>query len=168
MGVGLAVLRWPDVITPDVITYARFMPLYEGVVAVLLTAMSLVAFLGLRYPVRSRSASRSRQSGSGVGPSPSCWGGAATSRAVIGHPRCRRPLGVVPNAADAVAQPPPGRCAVPGQPGAGHRAGSGPGGGAAAGCPDGAGAMGATSFDPGSVPPWSSRNGGYVSVISEV
>jgi hypothetical protein len=28
------------------------MPLYEGVVAVLLTAMSLLAFLGLRYPVR--------------------------------------------------------------------------------------------------------------------
>ena len=28
------------------------MPLYEGVVAVLLTAMSLLALLGLRYPVR--------------------------------------------------------------------------------------------------------------------
>jgi hypothetical protein len=47
MGVGLAVVRWPDVIG-----YDGTMPLYEGVVAVLLTAMSLLAFLGLRYPVR--------------------------------------------------------------------------------------------------------------------
>ena len=47
MGVGLAVVRWPDVIG-----YDYSMPLYEGVVAVLLTAMSLLAFLGLRYPVR--------------------------------------------------------------------------------------------------------------------
>ena len=47
MGVGLAVVRWPDVIT-----YDRAMPTYEGVTAVLLTAMSLLAFLGLRYPVR--------------------------------------------------------------------------------------------------------------------
>jgi hypothetical protein len=47
MGIGLAVVRWPDVIG-----YDRSMPLYEGVVAVLLTAMSLLALLGLRYPVR--------------------------------------------------------------------------------------------------------------------
>jgi hypothetical protein len=47
MGVGLAVVRWPDVIG-----YDRSTPLFEGVVAVLLTAMSLLAFLGLRYPVR--------------------------------------------------------------------------------------------------------------------
>ncbi len=47
MGVGLAVVKWPDVIA-----YDHSMPLYEGVVAVLLTAMSLLAFLGLRYPVR--------------------------------------------------------------------------------------------------------------------
>ena len=47
MGVGLAVVRWPDVIG-----YDRSTPLYEGVVAFLLTAMSLLAFLGLRYPVR--------------------------------------------------------------------------------------------------------------------
>lgn len=47
MGVGLAVVRWPDVIA-----YDRSTPLYEGIVAVLLTAMSLLAFLGLRYPVR--------------------------------------------------------------------------------------------------------------------
>jgi hypothetical protein len=47
MGLGLAVVKWPLVIG-----YDRSMPLYEGVVAVLLTAMSLLAFLGLRYPVR--------------------------------------------------------------------------------------------------------------------
>jgi hypothetical protein len=47
MGIGLAVVRWPDVIA-----YDRSTPLYEGIVAVLLTAMSLLAFLGLRYPVR--------------------------------------------------------------------------------------------------------------------
>ena len=47
MGVGLAVVKWPLVIG-----YDRSMPLFEGVVAVLLTAMSLLAFLGLRYPIR--------------------------------------------------------------------------------------------------------------------
>ena len=47
MGVGLAVVKWPLVINYDQST-----PLFEGVVAVLLTAMSLLAFLGLRYPVR--------------------------------------------------------------------------------------------------------------------
>jgi hypothetical protein len=47
MGVGLAVVRWPDLIA-----YDRSTPLHEGIVAVLLTAMSLLAFLGLRYPVR--------------------------------------------------------------------------------------------------------------------
>jgi len=47
MGLGLAVVKWPLVIG-----YDSSMPLYEGVVAVLLTAMSLLAFLGLRYPVR--------------------------------------------------------------------------------------------------------------------
>jgi hypothetical protein len=47
MGVGLAVVKWPLVIG-----YDRSTPLYEGVVAVLLTAMSLLAFLGLQYPVR--------------------------------------------------------------------------------------------------------------------
>jgi hypothetical protein len=47
MGLGLAVVKWPLVIG-----YDRSMPLYEGIVAVLLTAMSLLAFLGLRYPVR--------------------------------------------------------------------------------------------------------------------
>ena len=47
MGLGLAVVKWPVVIG-----YDRSTPLNEGVVAVLLTAMSLLAFLGLRYPVR--------------------------------------------------------------------------------------------------------------------
>ena len=47
MGIGLAVVRWPDVIG-----YDRSTPLFDGVVAVLLTAMSLLSFLGLRYPVR--------------------------------------------------------------------------------------------------------------------
>jgi hypothetical protein len=47
MGVGLAVVKWTVVVG-----YDRSMPLFEGVVAVLLTAMSLLAFLGLRYPVR--------------------------------------------------------------------------------------------------------------------
>jgi hypothetical protein len=47
MGVGLAVVKWPIVIG-----YDQSFPLFEGVVAVLLTAMSLLAFLGLRYPVR--------------------------------------------------------------------------------------------------------------------
>ena len=47
MGIGLAVVEWPTVVAYDSST-----PLYEGVVTVLLTAMSLLAFLGLRYPVR--------------------------------------------------------------------------------------------------------------------
>jgi hypothetical protein len=46
MGVGLALVKWP--LLPDVDT----MPLYEGVTLCLLTAMSLLAFLGLRYPVK--------------------------------------------------------------------------------------------------------------------
>jgi hypothetical protein len=47
MGIGLAIVKWPLVIDYDQST-----PLFEGVEAVLLTAMSLLAFLGLRYPVR--------------------------------------------------------------------------------------------------------------------
>ncbi|TCO43624.1 hypothetical protein EV646_112201 [Kribbella antiqua] len=46
-GVGLALVKWP-VLVQD----ARSLPVMEGVVACLLTAMSLLAFLGLRYPVR--------------------------------------------------------------------------------------------------------------------
>jgi hypothetical protein len=45
MGVGLALVKWP--LLPD----AAGLPLYEGVTLCLLTAMSLLAFLGLRYPV---------------------------------------------------------------------------------------------------------------------
>ncbi|MFG1621939.1 hypothetical protein [Kribbella sp. NPDC049227] len=46
-GVGLAVVKWP-VLLQD----ARSLPVMEGVVVCLLTAMSLLAFLGLRYPVQ--------------------------------------------------------------------------------------------------------------------
>jgi hypothetical protein len=46
MAVGLAARKWPGL--PD----AASLPVYEGVVAALLTAMSLLAFLGLRYPVK--------------------------------------------------------------------------------------------------------------------
>ncbi len=47
MGVGLAIVKWPLVIGYDSST-----PLFEGVVHILLTAMGLLALLGLRYPVR--------------------------------------------------------------------------------------------------------------------
>ena len=47
MGVGLAIVKWP-ILLQD----AQSLPVPEGVVACLLTAMSLLAFLGLRYPVR--------------------------------------------------------------------------------------------------------------------
>src|ERR671928_1523970 len=47
MGIGLAIVKWPIVIG-----YDRSTPLFEGVVAVLRPARSLLAFLGLRYPVR--------------------------------------------------------------------------------------------------------------------
>ncbi|MFD3400132.1 hypothetical protein ACFWUU_05645 [Kribbella sp. NPDC058693] len=47
MGIGLAVVKWPAVIS-----HSDSWPLFEGVVACILTAMSLLAFLGLRYPVR--------------------------------------------------------------------------------------------------------------------
>ncbi len=44
MGVGLAVVRWPSVLE------ASSLPPMEAVVVSMLTAMSLLAFLGLRYP----------------------------------------------------------------------------------------------------------------------
>jgi hypothetical protein len=47
MGIGLAIVKWPLVIG-----YDSFTPLFEGVVHILLTAMGLLALLGLRYPVR--------------------------------------------------------------------------------------------------------------------
>lgn len=46
MGAGLVIVKWP--LLPD----ARTLPLYEGVTLCLLTAMSLLALLGLRYPVK--------------------------------------------------------------------------------------------------------------------
>jgi hypothetical protein len=46
MGLGLALRKWPQL--PD----AHTLPLYEGVTLCLLTAMSLLALLGLRFPVR--------------------------------------------------------------------------------------------------------------------
>jgi hypothetical protein len=46
MGVGLALVRWP--LLPE----AHTLPLYEGVTLCLLTALSLLAFLGLRHPVK--------------------------------------------------------------------------------------------------------------------
>lgn len=45
MGLGLALVKWP------LLLEIRTMPLYEGVTLCLLTAMSLLAFVGLRYPV---------------------------------------------------------------------------------------------------------------------
>jgi hypothetical protein len=47
MGLGLAAVKWPLFVDG-----VDSLPLYEGVVACLLTAMSLLALLGLRYPVR--------------------------------------------------------------------------------------------------------------------
>ena len=46
MGLGLAIVKWPHL--PD----ASHLPLYEGVTLCMLTAMSLLALLGLRYPVK--------------------------------------------------------------------------------------------------------------------
>ena len=46
MGVGLALVKWP------LLPGAATLPLFEGVTLCLLTAMSFLAFLGLRYPVR--------------------------------------------------------------------------------------------------------------------
>jgi hypothetical protein len=46
MAVGLMLVKWP--LLPE----ARTMPLYEGVTWCMLTAMSLLAFLGLRYPIK--------------------------------------------------------------------------------------------------------------------
>jgi hypothetical protein len=46
MGVGLAIKKWP------LLGGAHTLPLFEGVTLCLLVAMSLLAFLGLRYPVK--------------------------------------------------------------------------------------------------------------------
>jgi len=44
MGVGLVIVKWPLLLD------APSLPVMDGVVTCLLTAMSLLAFLGLRYP----------------------------------------------------------------------------------------------------------------------
>lgn len=46
MGVGLVLVKWPQ------LPRAHELPAYEGVTLCLLTAMSLLALLGLRHPVR--------------------------------------------------------------------------------------------------------------------
>jgi len=46
MGVGLAFVKWPLLLD------AASLPVADGVVTCLLTAMSLLALLGLRYPTR--------------------------------------------------------------------------------------------------------------------
>jgi hypothetical protein len=46
MGVGLALKKWP------LLGGAHTLPLFEGVTLCLLVAMSLLALLGLRYPVK--------------------------------------------------------------------------------------------------------------------
>lgn len=46
MAVGLAIVKWP--LLPD----AHSLPLFEGVALCLLTAMSFLALVGLRHPVK--------------------------------------------------------------------------------------------------------------------
>lgn len=46
MGVGLAIKKWP------LLADAHTLPLFESVTLCLLVAMSLLAFLGLRHPVK--------------------------------------------------------------------------------------------------------------------
>lgn len=45
MGIGLAVVKWPQ------LRELATLPVYEGVTLCLLTAMSVLALLGLRHPV---------------------------------------------------------------------------------------------------------------------
>lgn len=45
MAVGLMIVEWP------LLLQASSMPVFEGVVVCILTAMSLLALLGLRYPI---------------------------------------------------------------------------------------------------------------------
>lgn len=49
MGVGLVLVKWPLFFRDGGV---GSLPLFEGVVAAILTAMSLLAFLGLRYPIQ--------------------------------------------------------------------------------------------------------------------
>jgi hypothetical protein len=46
MGVGLAAVKWP------LLASSHEMPVFEGVVTAFLVALSLLALLGLRYPVK--------------------------------------------------------------------------------------------------------------------
>src|SRR5690349_1942004 len=46
MAVGLALVKWP------LLPAAHKMPLFEGVTLCILTAMSILALVGLRHPVR--------------------------------------------------------------------------------------------------------------------
>ena len=46
MGVGLVIVRWPSLL------HASSLSTFEGVVVAMLVAMSLLAFLGLRYPTK--------------------------------------------------------------------------------------------------------------------
>lgn len=46
MGVGLALVKWP------LLPGAAHLPFFAGVTLCILTAMSLLAFLGLRHPVK--------------------------------------------------------------------------------------------------------------------
>jgi hypothetical protein len=47
IGVGIALVKWPLLINHE-----QPWPLFEGVVTCMLVAMSLLAFLGLRYPLQ--------------------------------------------------------------------------------------------------------------------
>jgi len=47
MGIGLALTKWPVMLQDP-----AGLPLMDGVVAAMLTAMSLLALLGLRYPIK--------------------------------------------------------------------------------------------------------------------
>lgn len=49
MGVGIAFLKWPLFVRDGGLVS---LPVFEGVVAALLTAMGLLALLGLRYPIK--------------------------------------------------------------------------------------------------------------------
>lgn len=63
MVVGLAIVKWP------LLGQASELPLFEGVTLCLLTAMSLLALLGLRHPVKMLRCCCSRRRGSSCG-----WG----------------------------------------------------------------------------------------------
>jgi hypothetical protein len=45
MGIGLMIVKWP------LLVQAYSMPVADGVIVAILTAMSLLAFVGLRYPI---------------------------------------------------------------------------------------------------------------------